>query len=74
MARRPGGPLWGARYCGNAAERAVHDLDNERPNCRIDEILAAGRAVPFNYLPAARLAGFDNCAYCIGGSRRQRRA
>jgi hypothetical protein len=48
----------------------VHDLDNEKAVCQIDEIIAAGHAVPFNDLETAHKAGHDNCAYCIGGSTR----
>jgi hypothetical protein len=48
----------------------VHDLDNEKTLCQIDEIIRAGHAVPCNSLDDAHRAGYDNCAYCIGGSTR----
>lgn len=70
MARRQGYPLYGAQYCGNKNEKEVHDLDNEKTQCQIDEIIQAGHAVPFNYLTDAHNQGYDNCAYCIGGSTR----
>lgn len=38
--------------------------------CRIDEIIKAGNDRPFNTLPAAHAAGYDNCAWCLEGSRR----
>jgi len=72
MARRYGPPLNGARYCANRnpSKMEVHDLDNERTQCQIDEIIRAGHAVPFDNLQAAHNRGFDNCAYCIGASTR----
>ena len=72
MARRQGYPLYGAKYCANASpsKKEVHDLDNEKTQCQINEIIAAGHAVPLNSLQDAHNQGFDNCAYCIGGSTR----
>jgi hypothetical protein len=68
--RRYGPPLNGAKYCGNTNEMEVHDLDNEKTQCQIDEIIHAGHAVPFNSLSDAHSRGYDNCAYCLGGSTR----
>ena len=75
MARRFKGNMRGEQFLANAnpRNREVHDLDNEKtgPNqCQIDEIIAAGNDRPFTTLAAARQAGYDNCAYCLGGSRR----
>jgi hypothetical protein len=60
----------GQRYLGNDHKNEVHDLDNEQTNCQIDEIIRAGNDRPFDSLSAARGAGYDNCAYCLGGSSR----
>jgi len=70
--RRYGWPLNGKRYCGNVNKKEVHDLDNEKPQCQIDEIIAAGHARTFtpDTLEQAHKEGYDNGAYCIGGSRR----
>lgn len=72
MARRPGPPLYSNRYCGNTNKKEVHDLDNEKTNCQIDEIIAAGHARTFtpDTLDQAHKDGYDNCAYCLGGSLR----
>ena len=72
MARRHGHPLYGKRYCGNTNTKEVHDLDKETYQCQIDEILAAGHAKPFSpdTLEQAHKEGYDNGAYCIGGSHR----
>lgn len=72
MSRRSGHPLYGVRYCGNRSpsKRELHDLDNEKAVCQIDEIIRAGNAVPFQTQSDGNSAGYDNCAYCIGGSKR----
>ena len=72
MTRRQGPPLNGARYCANTSpsKKEVHDLDNEKTLCQIDEIVQAGHAKPYHSLQAARIDGYDNCHWCIGGSTR----
>jgi len=60
----------GERYLGNTSTKEVHDLDDEETNCQIDEIISAGHDKPFDSLQAAHNAGYDNCAWCLGGSRR----
>lgn len=60
------------RFLGNSSEKEVHDLRNETTNCQIDEILGAGHAVGFepDTLDQAHAEGYDNGAYCLGGSTR----
>ncbi len=70
MARRHKGNMNGERYCGNTDKKEVHDLDNEKSNCQIDEIIAAGHDKPFKTLDDAHRAGYDNCYWCLGGSKR----
>ena len=75
MARRFTGHMNGERYLANASpsKREVHDLDRERtgPNeCQIDEIIRAGHDRPYDDLLVALAAGYDRCAYCLGGSTR----
>lgn len=72
MARRNRGHMNGERYLANASasKREVHDLDNEKTNCQIDEIISAGNDRPYNSRDAANRDGYDNCAYCIGSSTR----
>lgn len=60
----------GEKCLGNTHKMEVHDLDDERTACQIDEIIAAGHDKPFKYLPDAHAAGYDNCAYCLGSSTR----
>ena len=70
MARRWKGNMNGERYCANKAKKEVHDLDNEKTNCQIDEIIRAGNDRPFNTLSEAHNAGYDNCHWCLGASTR----
>ena len=75
MARRPGAPTYGRQYVGNTDKMEVHDLDNEKtgPNeCQINEIIRANHARIFNpdTLTQAHSEGYDNCRWCIGGSKR----
>ena len=72
MSRRSGPPTFGSRFLGNTNKMEVHDLDAENVQCQIDEIIAANHAVTFNpdELSNANSSSFDNCHYCIGGSKR----
>lgn len=72
MARRYTGHMSGERYLANASpsKMEVHDLDNERVGCYIDEIIRAGHDRPYTSLETARANGYDNCAWCLGGSTR----
>ncbi len=72
MTRRYRGHMNGERYLANTnpSKREVHDLDNEKTACQIDEIIAAGHDKLYNSRETANRDGYDNCAYCIGGSTR----
>jgi len=75
MARRYTGNMNGERFLANAnpSKLEVHDLDNEKTGwnqCQINEIIGAGHDRPYNSLVEAHASGYDNCAYCIGGSTR----
>ena len=73
MARRYTGRMRGERYLGNVNKLEVHDLDQEDTKangCQIDEIIRAGNERPFDTHAAARNAGYDNCAKCLGRSTR----
>ena len=64
------GELYDERYLGNTRSKEVHDLDQETENCQIDELIEAGHARPFDTLAQAYADGYDNCAYCLGSSKR----
>ena len=71
MSRRPQHPYNNKRFLGNNNTTEVHDLDNEKTTCQIDEIKFE-HIVTFlpDNLDQAHSEGYDNCAYCIGGSMR----
>lgn len=73
--RRQGYPTYGKQFVGNTDKKEVHDLDNEKTGaneCQIDEIIKAGHAKVFypDTLDQAHKEGYDNGAYCLGGSKR----
>jgi len=55
---------------GNVATKEVHDLDDGNANCQIDEIIGAEHDLPFTSLQVAHEGGYDNCAWCLAGSKR----
>lgn len=61
-----------SQYLCNTNSMEVHDLRSEEPQCQIDKIIEARHAVAVDpdTLSQAHREGFDNCAYCIGGSTR----
>ncbi len=62
----------GKQYLGNKNTKEVHNLHNEKTSCQIDKILANKHAVRFipDTLSEAHRNGYDNCAHCIGNSKR----
>jgi hypothetical protein len=58
-----------ARYLGNKNTTEVHDTHNEKANCQLSEIKSKKVFNP-DTLQQAHREGYDNCAYCLGGSRR----
>jgi len=73
MARRYSGHMNGEQFLGNTHKKEVHDLDKEDTSsngCQINEIIKAGNDKPYTTLAAARAAGHDNCAKCLGASTR----
>ncbi|AFV02829.1 MULTISPECIES: hypothetical protein [unclassified Dehalobacter] len=69
MGRRYSYPFNGKRFIGNTNTNEVHDLDNEKSGCRIDEINTS-HVKTFNpdTHQQAKNEGFDNCYWCIGNS------
>jgi hypothetical protein len=58
-------------YLGNKNTMEVHNLSKQTQNCQINEIKFEHRKyfTP-DTLEQAHKEGFDNCAYCIGNSKR----
>ena len=53
------------RFCGNTLTHEVHDLDNEREDCRIDDIIDEGHDRPFFSLQQAHYARFYKRHDCV---------
>jgi hypothetical protein len=72
MATSVTGKPMNRRYLGNRHTTEVHDLQRETVQCQIREIITARHAVVFtpDTLAQAKAEGYDNCAYCLGGSTR----
>ena len=59
------------QYCADTEKKVVHDLDNERVTCGIDEFIEAGKDKAFKTLAEAHEAGYENCRDCLGAARSQ---
>ncbi len=59
------GHLTNERYCGNYTTRKVHDLNNEKPDCNIDDFVNSGDDIPFDSLDIATRTGYSCCEHCI---------
>jgi len=53
------------RFLGNSRSREVHDLENPKPACQVNE-MPFDRRVFFASAEQAIEAGYDYCAYCFG--------
>lgn len=56
------------RWVGDKRNQRVHDVDNTREACRLDELLAAQTYVSFgpDTLPEARNRSYKPCKHCAG--------
>ncbi len=59
------------RYLGNSGTRELHDLNNQKPACKIDEIRVDHR-INFKTQKEALALGYDYCAYCFGKDKSKR--
>jgi hypothetical protein len=58
-------------YLGNKNTKEVHNLMDEQTNCQIDEIKSENKKYfDPDALAQAHSEGYDNCAYCLGLSKR----
>lgn len=55
----------GEKYLGNKDKKEVHNLEKEKPECRIDEIIKAEFDIAFRTIDDARDQGYSDCPYCI---------
>ena len=59
------------RYLGNSNSRELHDLNNQKPACQIDEIRVDHR-INFKTQKEALALDYDYCAYCFGKDKSKR--
>jgi hypothetical protein len=59
------------RYLGNTSTHELHDLNNEKKNCRIDKI-RFDHWINFKTQKGAIEAGYDFCAFCFGKDKSKR--
>ncbi|NVJ51461.1 MAG: carboxypeptidase regulatory-like domain-containing protein [Gammaproteobacteria bacterium] len=60
-----------SRFLGNASTTELHDLENEKASCQINEI-RIDRCVRFKSIKEAQALGYDFCAYCFSKQRSKR--
>lgn len=58
------------RYLGNLNSLEVHDTSNEQSGCQLDEIKPEHRKWYDTLQEAKADKPYDNCAWCLGGSKR----
>jgi hypothetical protein len=59
------------QFLGNSGSRELHNLENEKTGCQIEEIRPDQRVYFRNEAEAEKL-GYDYCAYCYGKARSRR--
>ena len=64
MARRWKAGMSGERYIGDKRDRLVHDLDNEKESCQVDEIIRTTNEVAFRTLDEALDQGYQEHPDC----------
>lgn len=63
--RRNAGRMWNERFLGDIGKKVIHDLDNEKPSCCIEEIISIKKEMPFNDSEKAVLCGYSRCKNCF---------
>jgi hypothetical protein len=58
------------RFLGNLNTLEVHDTQNERSSCQLDEIKVEHRKWYDSLAQAKADRSYDNCYWCLGGSKR----
>ncbi len=59
----------GERYMADSRTKVVHDLVKEENECRIDEIVRAGKELPFKRPDEAHKEGYMDCSFCMVASK-----
>jgi len=65
MTRRWSKGMAGEKFLGNKEKKEVHNLEREKPECKIDEIINAEYDIAFRYIGDAHDQGYTDCPYCM---------
>jgi hypothetical protein len=71
LARRLYAPFFAKRYAGESDRRVLHDLDNEKKECRIEEIDSRRNLSMFEWLSVAIDQGYIGCQFCMPNFEKQ---
>lgn len=71
MPRRYAGHMNGQQYLANVSKLEVHDLDNEKSSCQINEIISDGHDKAYRLLRAAQRDHYDICPWCLSKPKRR---
>ena len=69
MSTEPANSYYGLSYFGNRNTTEVHHVPSSTATCQLAEIKDGVRFVP-DTLAEAHRQGYDNCHWCLGGSKR----
>lgn len=65
MTRRWSKGMAGEKFLGNKDKKEVHNLETEKPECRIEEIIKAEYDIAFRTIDDAHNQGYSDCPYCM---------
>ncbi len=65
MVRRMYAPFFAKRYAGNSKTKILHDLDNEKNECKITEMDSRFGLSMFEWLSLPLDMGYRGCEYCM---------
>jgi hypothetical protein len=68
---RPAAQEIQTRYLGNSETEELHDVENKKKSCQLDEIRVDRRHY-FNSIDEALSLGYDYCAFCFGRALSER--
>ena len=65
MTRRWSKGMAGEKYLGNKEKKEVHNLEAEKPECNIEQIIQAEYDIAFRTIDDAHDQGYSHCPYCM---------
>ncbi len=65
MVRRLYAPFFAKRYAGNTENKVLHDLDNEKKECKIEKIDSRNSLAMFEWSSVPTDLGYKGCEFCM---------